>query len=132
MISDQGLQRLTVEDNLIIIEGYGAWNLNDINQSKTQECEQVKSLYSHPWGVLLLLKGDSIIIPEARERLIEIVKVDRTKGRKATALVLSDCSVPNIVTEHLSDLYSAAGDKFENFQNIDSAKQWLCENTQNT
>ncbi len=130
MSSGQGFQRLTVENNLIIIEGSGAWNLNDINLSKTQECTEVRSLYSKPWGVLLLLKGDSIIIPEARERLIEIVKVDITKGRKATALILSDCTVPNLVTEHLHDIYNAAGDEFDIFKDIDSAKQWLNKKTQ--
>ncbi len=127
MTSDQGLQRLSIENNLLIIEGRGAWRLSDITRSHTQLSKDLETLHSSTWGVLLLLKGDSIIIPEARERLIEIVKVDKTKGRKATALVLTDCSVPNLVAAHLNDLYSNAGDEFEEFTDIDSAKKWLNE-----
>lgn len=131
MLLEPGLSFLTIENNLLIIQGSGAWNLNAIDRSENQASQDISSLYGKPWGVLLLLKGDSIFIPEAREKLTHIIKEDRLKGRRATALVLTECSVPNIVTEHLCSLYTGAGDEFCEFDDADSAKQWLAQQLDN-
>ncbi|WP_315983083.1 hypothetical protein [Aliamphritea spongicola] len=42
----------------------------------------------------MLVEGDSILVPDAEARLIEVVRDDRVKGRLATALVLGNAQCP--------------------------------------
>lgn len=120
-----GMNNLSVEGRILIIQGRGPWNLNSIDQSVVEVPQELAGLYGEPWGVLLEFEGDSIFVPEARDRLIDIVKSDREKGRVATALVLRNCSTPQFITEHLGFVYESGGDAFASFEDLEGAKAWL-------
>ncbi|MBN3564796.1 hypothetical protein [Aliamphritea spongicola] len=120
-----GTIRLSVEGRILTIEGQGPWNLESIDLSVDSIGDDLRALYGAPWGALVLVEGDSILVPDAEARLIEVVRDDRVKGRLATALVLGECSVPGLVTQHLQEVYTAAGDVFQAFSNADDARRWL-------
>ncbi|NQZ33779.1 MAG: hypothetical protein HRU06_21125 [Oceanospirillaceae bacterium] len=114
-----------VEGNILVIEGQGPWNLDAIDQSVIETKEKIEKLYWKPWGVLVIAHGDSILIPEAVKKLIQIIESDRTKGRLATALIIRNCEIPNLVETHLGKIYMTAGDEFAFFDEEKDARQWL-------
>ncbi len=120
-----GTIRLSVEGRILTIEGRGPWNLESIDLSVDSIDDDLRALYGAPWGALVMVEGDSILVPDAEARLIDVVRDDRHKGRLATALVLGDCTVPGLVTQHLQDVYTSAGDVFQAFSNADDARLWL-------
>jgi len=120
-----GSMSFSVEDNILVINGRGPWNLNAIEQGVVDTNEQIKTLYHKPWGVLMIALGDSILVPEAAIRLTKIIESDRRKGRLATALVIRECGIPKFVEQHLGQIYLSAGDEFKYFDEITDAKQWL-------
>ena len=120
-----GIIRLSVAGRILTIEGRGPWNIESIDLSVDSIDDDLRALYGAPWGALVLVEGDSILVPDAEARLIDVVKDDRTKGRIATALVLGECSVPGLVTEHLEMVYTSAGDVFRSFTDVEAARDWL-------
>ncbi|WP_261844584.1 hypothetical protein [Aliamphritea ceti] len=123
-----GTIRLSVEGRILTIEGRGPWNIESIDLSVDSIGDDLRALYGAPWGALVLVEGDSILVPDAEARLIDVVREDRHKGRLATALVLGECSVPGLVTQHLENVYTSAGDSFRVFSDAETARCWL--NTQ--
>lgn len=117
--------KLSVEPNLLVVDCRGPWNIDSINQSTQTIDESFDTLYQSTWGALVLAKGDSIMMLDAKERLIEIVKADRQQGRVATAIVISDCDSPILVEDHLGDVYRQAGDEFAFFKKQSDARAWL-------
>lgn len=126
-LAAHGKLSLTFEDNLMIVEGWGPWNEQalEVPANKTAELTQLKAKKS--WGVLAILHGDPIHTPEASQILTSIVKDDRAKGRIASAIVFKECSTPVFGEQHISEIYSKAGEKFKFFESISEGKQWLRE-----
>lgn len=120
-----GELHIEVEGSLLIIDGQGPWNLNAIDICVVENDKKVTDLYGKPWGVLFTAKGDAILVPEARNKLIEIIKQERKKGRVATALTIEHCSVPLMVEAQFKDLYTSAGDEYAFFTSKAQAKLWL-------
>jgi len=120
-----GEMQIEVEGSLLIIEGRGPWNLNAIDICVVENDKKVSDLYGNPWGVLFTAKGDALMVPEARIKLIEIIKKERQKGRVATALVIEQSSVPLMVEAQLKDIYTTAGDEYCHFQCKIEARHWL-------
>ena len=67
----------SIEGNLLIIEGYGPWNLEAIINSSDDSEDMHKKLYGTRWGVLAIIHGDPIHTPDAAELLADLVKKDK-------------------------------------------------------
>lgn len=120
-----GELHIEVEDRLLIIEGKGPWNLDAIDICMVENDKKVTDLCGQPWGVLFVAKGDAIMVPEARNKLIEIIKQETQKGRVATVLVIEQSSVPLLVEAQFKDVYTSAGNEYGYFQTKNDAQHWL-------
>ena len=83
------------EGRLLIIEGRGPWNLEALKHSESRAQEILKKLAGKPWGVIATIYGEPIHVPEAEQRLIDLVKQDISNGRVASALIVKECDTPN-------------------------------------
>ncbi|NRA19555.1 MAG: hypothetical protein HRU05_03655 [Oceanospirillaceae bacterium] len=122
-----GERIFSFENNLLIVEGEGPWNLDAILHIPVAAQRGLESLFNKTWAVLVIIKGDSMCVPEARLKLIEFIREDRLKGRVATAFIIKQCSVPLLVESHFKDIYTTAGDKYQHFteHQESEAKAWL-------
>jgi len=120
-----GFMNFSVEENILTIKGQGPWNLDAIDQRVIEAREHIEMVQGKPWAVLAIVSGDSILVPEAVAKLTKIIQSDQLKGRIATALVIQQCTIPELVETHLSQIYTLAGEEFKSFEEIVDAKNWL-------
>jgi len=118
---------LTIEDKILIVEGQGPWNLESITHTNVDPLvnERKAVLLKSKWAVLVIAHGDAMFVPDARQLLVDIVKEDIKVGRVATAVVVQNCLSPIFIADHLTAIYSDAGDQVQSFSSIEQAKQWL-------
>ena len=115
----------TVEGNLQIIMGTGPWNLESIKKSANDAAKAHAELYGTKWCVLAIIHGQPIHTPDAEKLLVEAVKKDKKNGRIASALILDESDNPDFGRHHITGIYREAGEYFEFFSDINSARKWL-------
>lgn len=119
---------LDVIDNILIVEGYGPWNLESVTESGVRVLPLIETLsLAGPWGALVILHGDPIYVPDAAQFLAESIRQQRIQGRVATALMVEESNSPEFAKRHLASLLEQAGETFRFFPNKEQAKWWLVQ-----
>lgn len=119
---------LDVIDNILMVEGYGPWNLESVIESGERVVPLIKQLsLAGPWGALVVLHGDPIYVPDAANFLAESIQQQRKQGRVATSLVVEESNSPEFAKRHLSSIFDQAGETFRFFPNKEQAKWWLVQ-----
>ena len=122
-----GQADFSIEGKILIINGHGPWNLEAIMDAKERVMPFVSKLSGSPWGVLLILHGESIYVPNAAEYLIKSVQELRKIGRTATAILAEEANEPEFAKRHMSSIFTEAGETFSFFKQKNQASQWLAE-----
>ena len=115
------------EGQLLIVEGTGPWNLESLEASGVVANPLVDKLSSEPWGVVLIIHGEPIYVPEAAEALVTIVREQRQRGRIASAVVVEDCFSPRFARNHIGEIYDRAGETYKFLPDMDQAKEYVLE-----
>lgn len=123
--SVHGTLHLWIEDDILMMEGTGPWNLESVNESDDKVLELKPKLYGQAWAALLIVHGDPIYVPEAADIIVDSVRDDIENGRVATAILLNHCHSPEFGRRHLTKIYTDAGETFAFFDEICEAKTWL-------
>ncbi|WP_026376771.1 hypothetical protein [Aestuariibacter salexigens] len=125
--SEHGKLHAYVDDNILVVEGEGPWNSEQLEKTTRDARSTLEALYGKPWGVMTVMRGDAVYIPEAAESLVKLIRREKHKGRQCTAIVLKDCAKPVFCRQHLSAIYTEAEENFAFFETEDEAKSWLTE-----
>ncbi len=120
-----GSVELRRHGRILEVEGTGPWNLESLSQSGQQAIPLLDQLSGSPWAVMVVLHGECIYVHDAAKRLSNIIREEKSLGRMATAILVNDCHSPNFAKSHLSQIYTAGGETFEFFDDIDLARHWL-------
>lgn len=120
-----GSVEVSVQGQVLYVEAIGPWNLESLKQSAIKSKPLIEKLSKAPWGVMVFLHGEAIYVPAAAQKLATIIQHEKSIGRKATALMVNDCASPNFAKLHMSDIYSAAGENFEFFDDETLALAWI-------
>lgn len=123
--SGHGTLKFWVEGNILMLQGEGPWNKEFVLIADEGALESKEALHGKPWAVYAEFTGLPICVPDAKEELVEQIKIDIEKGRIATAVLLKDCQQPEFCQEYLSQLYQECGDNFCFFDNKQQAMAWL-------
>lgn len=110
---------------ILEVEGTGPWNIESLQQSGHKAIPLLDQLIGSPWAVMVVLHGECIYVHNAAQRLTQIIREEKAKGRIATAILVNDCTSPNFAKSHLSQIYSAGGETFEFFDDTELARLWL-------
>jgi hypothetical protein len=111
--------------NILEVEGEGPWNSEMLANADKDAESLLHGLYGRPWAVLTIMKGDPIYIPAAAELLIDIIRLEKHKGRIATAIIICDSEQALFPKQHLSQIYIKAGEDYEFFDDKSVATLWL-------
>ena len=122
-----GTLYIEVLGRILKVEGTGPWNLESLKISGHDAQPMVEMLKGKPWGVMVILHGESIYVPAAAKKLTLIVAEEKQQGRVATALLVNDCFAPNFAKQHLGEIYDKAGEVYDFFDDIELAEKWLNE-----
>ncbi|KGJ94912.1 hypothetical protein [Colwellia psychrerythraea] len=119
-----GKININIEDNIIILECEGPWNLEFFHILHQDLYNAVKQIAYSKYAVLLIPIGEAIGTAETMDYHINFLK----KGQAtAVAVNLSRSEVPS-TTEHICRIsYQAVNLKHEFFLDNDTAKRWLKE-----
>lgn len=118
---------VTREGRTMVIEGRGPWNLEAVKRSEQAAEHILRDLYGRPWGVVMVVYGEPIHVPDAEGRLIDLVKHDIKNGRVASALVIGLCDSPTFAKNHIGSIYQQAGDNVAFFDDVAEAKSWVLQ-----
>lgn len=122
-----GSLEVKVDGRLLVLEGTGPWNLESLHDSGKIAAPIVEPLLGKPWGVIATIHGEPIYVPEAAEKLAQIVRSDKVQGRVASALLVDACNSPQFAKNHIGEIYRAAGETFEFFTDYKQAKHWVMD-----
>jgi hypothetical protein len=125
--SAHGTLQLSLDGPILVVEGSGPWNVESLNHSAIIAKPFAQQLKGKHWGVIAILHGQAVYVPEAAAGLTAVVKRDRLNGRVASAVMLDDCESPEFSKEHIANIYREAGEPFQFFSQYGDAKKWLLE-----
>lgn len=120
-----GSIEFSLNGQIMEIEGTGPWNLEQMEESGGAAAPILDQLLDSPWGVLATFHGETFYTEDAANQLIEWLKVEKQRGRVATALILTHASVPELAKWHLSQIYIQAGETVQIFIDKGEALSWL-------
>lgn len=120
------------DGRIMTVEGRGPWNLEAVKRSEQAAQTILRDLSGGPWGVVIVIYGEPIHVPDAKNRLVELVKQDIENGRVATALVVGECDSPNFAKNHLGSIYQDAGDNLAFFEDVTQARSWIQKQIEET
>jgi hypothetical protein len=116
-----------IDNNILVIEGCGPWHKEVLTKLSSEQINLIKSLYGNACGVWVIILGEPLYTQEASDLLSNIVKQDKERGRKSSAIILKNSSSPDIGEQHISQIYQKASEKFKFFDDKDEALGWLKE-----
>jgi hypothetical protein len=120
-----GTMRLSVEGQLLIIEGSGPANIEMVQEYQQKVMGLRKQIMHAPWASLALLSGTPLVSPEAKELFVKVIKQAKTMHLRATAVVLIDMESADMVRQFWQEIYIDAGVKYDFFETIEEARNWL-------
>ena len=123
--ASHGELSITRDGQIMVIEGSGPWNLESLERSGEIALPIQNALKGTAWGVIAIIHGEPVHVPEAAQQLVQYVKNDIKNGRVGSALLVGNSNSPNFAENHIADIYRRAGETFEFFDDLESAKSWV-------
>lgn len=81
-------------ENIFVIEGEGPWNIEMLHNAGVSAQPIVNEFTQNYWGVLVVMHGETVYLPDAAKRLVQIIKQQKGLKRVATAIIVVDSCVP--------------------------------------
>jgi hypothetical protein len=118
-----GRCQITVNNNIIIIDALGPWNLEffEILHSNLQQTVQ-DSFKNKIYGIVVILKGETLATQEGLNYHLSQVKQGNAK---AIAINMIHSSFALTTQIQFEAVYNKAGLKNKFFRNTSSAKLWI-------
>lgn len=113
------------DGRIMILEGAGPWNMEALNRSADTTAAVRDALWGQPWGVIAIVHGEAIHVPDAADLLVSFISEDLLHGRVGSGLIVKDSDSPTFAANHIADIYQRAGEMFEFFDDLPSARTWV-------
>ncbi len=120
--SAHGQTKISVEDDIIIIESTGPWNLEYFKAFHKELVLTLVNFSLDKHAVLLIPIGETIAVYEARDYHIEFLKKGTTR---AVAINLSKSKAPLTTQNMCKEVYNEVPLEHKFFTSTEEAKCWL-------
>ena len=117
-----GTLKFEIEDNIILIEAQGPWNIEYLDYLHQKMTWAVMQVDRNNYGVLLTPKGEAISVEAGLEYHSNFVRQGSTK---AVALNLAHCTTALLTENLFTKIYRGANVKHAFFDNALDARVWL-------
>tara|TARA_R110000744_G_scaffold345939_2_gene451384 strand:+ start:1575 stop:1985 length:411 start_codon:yes stop_codon:yes gene_type:complete len=122
LFEPHGMLKITIEDNIILIDAQGPWNIDYIDYLHQQLLLAVTQVDYNNFGALFTPKGEAISVEAGVEYHADFI---RQGHAKAIAVNLAHCTTPLLAESLFSKIYRSAGVKHAFFDNAFDARHWL-------
>ncbi len=127
--SEHGTYRIKVDNNILMVNAKGPFNIETVNRYHNEVLESVEQLAESgsPWGQVIVLHEESLFTHEASNQLMESNRLRKTKGLSHCAVVLVQPVGIKLIKKQMTGIYRDAGIEMQIFEKIEAAKQWLMQ-----
>lgn len=117
-----GTAKIHLDNQIIVIEGSGPWNLEFFRHLHQQLIALRDKLAAKPYAILAKLHGNALPVAEAIELHSEFIR----RGQAvAIAVVLLDCQSKALTQTIFSSIYQSGSLKHAFFEDCTEASGWL-------
>ena len=105
----------------------GPWNAECVDSFMRDYYQLVQPIHGSRWADLIVLHGESLLIPSAEQLLAKAVNYSVSRGLSDVALVLSHSIVQHSAEVQFLRVYQNSGLNLRIFANDEQALGWLIE-----
>lgn len=116
---------LVLSGNIMFTLATGPWNAECVRQFNREYIKLVSPLFGKQWGDLVILQGESLLIPDAEHLISQTVLESCQRGLSHVALIVSDSSIRAIARAQFMRIYPSSGLIVQYFDNPQEALDWL-------
>lgn len=116
---------VTLSGNVMLTQAFGPWNTECAEQFANAYALEIKALDHQPWADLVVLCGESLLIPDAERTLLEKIRLTKEKGLQRVAIVIGRSKVGVTSRMQLEKLYRQVGMAYEFFDQYEQGLAWL-------
>ena len=113
--------------NIMLTQAYGPWNSECVNGLVLDYRDKSIDMHGSNWGDIVVLEGESLLIPDAENLLAERISAVRHLGLTHLALVLESSLVKSTTRNQLAAVYRQTGVDFTFFDTYPEARAWLTQ-----
>ncbi|MBQ4829145.1 hypothetical protein J8L84_07640 [Alteromonas sp. MMG017] len=113
--------------NVMLTQAYGPWNCECVHGLVLDYREKSIDMHGSHWGDIVVLEGESLLIPDAESLLAERISAVRHLGLSHLALVLESSLVKSTTRNQLEAVYRKTGVDFSFFDTYEEARAWLTQ-----
>ena len=111
--------------NVMLTQAYGPWNCECVDGLVLDYRDKSIDMHGSNWGDIVVLEGESLLIPDAESLLTERISAVRHLGLSHLALVLESSLVKSTTQNQLEAVYRQTGVDFSFFDTYEEARAWL-------
>ena len=123
--SAHGSYTIEQQQNILLIDAQGPFNEVTTEQYYQDIKLVTKKMSGSPWASLISFKGNSVITPEAEQKLIETTQYRVDNGMVAVAAVIINSPYADILQMQLQRIYQSCSIQFNFFSDTSHAQKWL-------
>ncbi|MEG3765436.1 hypothetical protein [Alteromonas sp. 14N.309.X.WAT.G.H12] len=116
---------VTLSGNVMLIQAFGPWNTECAEQFSKGYALALKALKDKHWADLIVLRGESLLIPDAERTLLEKIRWARSEGLERVAIVTGKSNVGVTSRMQLENLYGHFEFAYGFFDDYEQGLAWL-------
>ena len=120
-----GEYEIVLSGNVMLIQAFGPWNTECVVAYSQAYRQERAPLGNQLWADIVVLRGESLLIPDAERVLSERVQAVKAMGYRHIAIVTGESMVGVTSRMQLDNLYGPLGMDYEFFTSYGEAKAWL-------
>lgn len=118
---------ITLCGEQLLTHAYGPWNRECVSAFSRDYHQEVAPRIGKRWADIVVLIGESLLIPEAESLLVSRINAAAEHGLKAVALVIGRSSVKASTRGQLERMYQQSPLPTAFFDSYQDASNWLHE-----
>lgn len=116
---------VTLSGNVMLTQAFGPWNTECAEQFSKEYGLALMALKEQQWADLIVLRGESLLIPDAERTLLEKIRWARSEGLERVAIVTGKSNVGATSRMQLENLYSHFECAYDFFDDYEQGGAWL-------
>ncbi|WP_414828902.1 hypothetical protein [Alteromonas sp. H39] len=116
---------ITLCGEQLLTHAYGPWNRECVSAFSRDYHLEVAPLIGKRWADIVVLIGESLLIPEAESLLLSRINAAADNGLQAVALVIGRSSVKTSTRTQLERMYNQTPLPVSFFSTYQDASAWL-------
>jgi hypothetical protein len=120
-----GDYQLILIEQVMCVHAHGPWNEECVQHFQIEYSHHSLPRLNKQWADLVVLSGESLLIPSAERFLIQAAANMKSKGLRCVAILFNDSTVKMSTKEQFTKVYANSGLDVGFFTHLSDATEWL-------